>query len=94
MKIRESTETEFDELTGGGVMSEYVAIVCGSTAVSWLATEDKSIAGVVRRDRDGDEITYSWGCYRGAEFVGYSTDIESEHDALMACAARMLEAGR
>ncbi len=58
------TEDEFNEITGGGRMDECVALLCGSVAITWLATEDQSAVGVVRRDCDSDGICYSWASYR------------------------------
>jgi hypothetical protein len=83
--VCEITEDEFDAITGGAVMNEYVAIMAGSTAVAWLASDDRSVAGVVRRDRDGHEITYSWGCYFGDDYRGHGGELESEHAAQVAC---------
>ncbi len=79
------TEDEFNAITGGGVMNEYVALVCGSTAIAWLATDDRAAVGVVRRDRDGEEISYSWGSYCGDRCSDYGSMLPSEGEALVQC---------
>jgi hypothetical protein len=89
MKIRESTETEFEELVGGTVASAYLTVVLNSVAIDWLASEDRAAAGIVRRDRDGAEVSYSWGAYLRGKCTGYGFELPSEHDALTACARAM-----
>ena len=63
------SEDEFDGIIGGTDEATYAAIMCDSEAIHWLANGDHTAAGVVRRDRDGKQVSYSWGAYRDGECV-------------------------
>ena len=79
------TEDAFHAISGIREETEYMAIALGSEPIAWLGSAANTIAGVVRRDRDGKEVSYSWGAYRLMECIGYGCDIATEHEAQMAC---------
>ena len=94
MAIGEISENEFEEIIDGTVDCVYLAIVFNSEAINWLASDDRTTAGVIRRDRDQGTVSYSWGSYDHGECIGYGCELPSEHDALVACMRAMTEAGR
>lgn len=89
MMTLEIFEDEYCALNGGEVTDEYIAKVLGSTPVMWLRTDDCSATGVIRRDKDGNEITYSFGVHKGKNYVGHGTDFKTQYEAECACIRAM-----